>query len=186
MQYDIKYHITILKGQAGFTQYTTEDGLSDNYITSLEDVSGKIWIGTRVGGINICDRAEFSRYTESVGGSYNVAEDDNGNIWIGTIRGLSMWDGNRFANYTTEQGLSHYNTIVLLKDREGNIWIGSQAGGVSMWDGSGFTQYSTTEGLLGNWVFGFLEDRNGNIWIGTIGGVSMWDPAEDALASTLV
>lgn len=64
----------------------------------------------------------------------------------------------------------------MLQDRNKNIWISWEGGGVSKYDGKYFTNYSTKTGLVGNDIRSILEDKNGSIWFGTYGnGVSKYD-----------
>ncbi len=80
-----------------------------------------------------------------------------------------------FALYTGTEGLSNYLVSSLLEDKEGNIWIGTEGGGLNMWDGTGFRHYTSEQGLINDVVHCLLEDRDGNIWIGTKEGLSVWD-----------
>ena len=62
------------------------------------------------------------------------------------------------------------------EDKTGNLWFGTQGGGVSRYDGKSFTTFSTTQGLANNWVNNIVEDKAGNLWFGTLGGgVSRYD-----------
>jgi signal transduction histidine kinase/ligand-binding sensor domain-containing protein len=48
-----------------------------------------------------------------------VYQDNKGFIWIGTYEGLSRYDGYKFTNYTTSNGLSHnvINSIIEVNDK---------------------------------------------------------------------
>jgi len=105
----------------------------------------------------------------------SVLEDKNGNIWIGTRGGVSVFNGERFTHYTENEGLSNNFVRVIVEDQYGNIWMGTEGGGVSVFDGESFTHYNENEGLPSNLVRAILEDKSGNIWLGTRGGVSVFD-----------
>ncbi|MBV6428509.1 MAG: hypothetical protein KIPDCIKN_03044 [Haliscomenobacter sp.] len=80
-----------------------------------------------------------------------------------------------FSSFGKLQGLK-YNVIqCLLKDHNGNLWMGTVGGGITKYDGKFFTHYSEAEGLLNNSVLSILEDRNGNLWFGTEIGLSRFD-----------
>ena len=51
-------------------------------------------------------------------------QDRTGFMWICTAEGLSRFDGYRFTNYTTEQGLPHNYVTDMLQTHEGtcSIW----------------------------------------------------------------
>src|SRR5687767_4799095 len=72
----------------------------------------------------------------------------------------------------------------LLKDKSGNLWIGSLNGGVSKYDGKSFTYFTEKEGLSNNEVRNILEDKTGNLWFGTAFGISKLD--KDKLASLTI
>ena len=75
-----------------------------------------------------------------------------------------------------EQGMNMTAITCILEDSRGNIWIGTQVGGVSMYDGETFTHFTIKEGLSGNVVTSILEDSHGNLWFVTSdGGVCMYD-----------
>lgn len=81
-----------------------------------------------------------------------------------------------FTTYNTEQGLALSSVRCGCKDRAGNLWFGTEGGGVSRYDGKSFTNFTTTQGLANNVVKCMMEDRSGNIWFGTVGGgVSRYD-----------
>ncbi len=81
-----------------------------------------------------------------------------------------------FTNYTTEDGLALDAVFSSLIDQFGNIWFGTDGGGVSRYDGKTFTNFTKIQGLLNNSVISIAEDNKGNIWLGTRGGgVSCYD-----------
>jgi ligand-binding sensor domain-containing protein/signal transduction histidine kinase len=79
-------------------------------------------------------------------------------------------------NYTTDNGLALDAVACGIMDKTGNLWFGTQGGGVSRYDGKSFTNYTTTQGLADNNVWSITEDKTGNLWFGTFGGgVSRYD-----------
>ena len=81
-----------------------------------------------------------------------------------------------FVNYTIDQGLALNTVLCAYTDRTGNIWLGTQGGGISKFDGKKFTNYSTIHGLSNNTILCLIEDRKGNFWFGTDGaGIIKYD-----------
>jgi ligand-binding sensor domain-containing protein len=122
-----------------FTYYTTRQGLCDNLVTCLlRDHKGRLWIGSP-DGMAVYDGKQMTRFKTEDGfvkGAKNIAEDVNGNIWIGTLgNGLLMYDGKTVINYTTREGLSDDNIRGLLLDFPSDLpggmtglWLSTDSG----------------------------------------------------------
>ncbi|HYC83955.1 MAG TPA: two-component regulator propeller domain-containing protein [Chryseosolibacter sp.] len=67
----------------------------------------------------------------------------------------------------------------LLLDQSGNLWIGTNGGGLNYFDRrhNNFRYYTTHEGLANDAVYSLVEDDRGRLWIGTGNGLSCFDPA---------
>jgi ligand-binding sensor domain-containing protein len=74
-----------------------------------------------------------------------------------------------FSYFTKLQGLTHDYITCLLEDRLGNLWLGTEGGGVTKYDGKSFTHFTSEEGLY-SILSSIMEDRNGNLWFGLSGG----------------
>jgi ligand-binding sensor domain-containing protein/serine phosphatase RsbU (regulator of sigma subunit) len=75
-----------------------------------------------------------------------------------------------------DQGMASSYVLSILEDKEGNLWFGTNGGGVSRYDGKFFTHFTKQEGLSNNTVWSILEDKKGNLWFGINGGgVSRYD-----------
>ncbi|MBI4646365.1 MAG: hypothetical protein HY738_07180 [Bacteroidia bacterium] len=55
----------------------------------------------------------------------------------------------------------------ILQDSKGNLWFGTQGGGVTRYDGEMFTHFTEKQGLSNNSVWSICEDKSGNLWFGT-------------------
>ena len=80
-----------------------------------------------------------------------------------------------FTNYNIEQGLALSTVWCGSKDTKGNLWFGTDGGGVSQYDGKSFTNFTIANGLAHNVVYCIMEDKKGNLWFGTGRGVSRYD-----------
>lgn len=78
-----------------------------------------------------------------------------------------------FQILNVEQGLPQSQAVTLAEDRDGFIWVGTQAG-VARYNGDAFTTYSRHEGLPSDRVRHMLLDRTGVLWIKTAGGLAVW------------
>lgn len=69
----------------------------------------------------------YSRYgvKEGLAGSivYCMTQDTDGFLWFGTETGLSRFDGSKFVNFTTADGLPDNEILTLYGDKAGRVWI---------------------------------------------------------------
>src|SRR5689334_15351130 len=54
---------------------------------------------------------------------YDICQDKDGFIWFATEAGLSRFDGTRFKNFTTADGLPEAEILRLYADDQGRVWI---------------------------------------------------------------
>lgn len=113
-------------------------------------------------------------------------QDKAGNIWFGTTEnGLYKYDGKSFARFLVTDGLSSNNIFSLLEDKDGKIWIGTEAG-LCLYDGKAFTkiQIPLPKNLPPNKnpyylnshrVYSMMQARSGRIWFLTIDGIYVYD-----------
>jgi ligand-binding sensor domain-containing protein len=99
---------------------------------------GVIWASTYGGGLNRLDvqSGEIRHFTERDGlpnnGVYGILEDDEGNLWMSTNRGLSRFDPDTetFRNYGTEIGLQslEFNSGAFHRGPAGEFFFGGTHG----------------------------------------------------------
>jgi ligand-binding sensor domain-containing protein len=93
-------------------------------------------------------------------------------IYAGTWGGgVSRFDGRRWSNQTTKDGLAGDIVYSIARDAEGAFWFGTSAG-VSRYDGKAFRNFGAREGLLGPNVYALAVAPDGDVWAGTKGGVA--------------
>ena len=80
-----------------------------------------------------------------------------------------------FRNFNVEDGLAQSQILSMCQDHNGNIWFGTNNGGVSRYDGNRFTNITENDSLINNVVFSITELKNGNILFGTNGGLSIYN-----------
>src|SRR5882757_515252 len=102
--------LLLFPGLAGRAQkfstkfFNSKDGLPQSQVLSVaEDKLGYLWVGTYGGGLARFDGKHFSAYTEEDGMRDNyvhkVYVDSRNNVWAGTAKGLSKFDGTQFTSY---------------------------------------------------------------------------------------
>ena len=63
-----------------------------------------------------------------------ICQDKDGFVWIGTLGGLSKFDGINFTNYSTKDGLLNNQINAIYRDSWDKLWFGTQ-GGVTVYNG---------------------------------------------------
>jgi ligand-binding sensor domain-containing protein len=93
-------------------------------------------------------------------------------VWAGTWGGgVSRFDGKRWRNFTTREGLAGDIVYSIAQESNGVFWFGTN-NGLSRYDGKNWQTYNTQTGLLANNVYALAIAPNGDIWAGTQRGVA--------------
>ena len=77
-----------------------------------------------------------------------------------------------FQNYSLEEGLPQSEIFSLIQDKKGNLWLGTNGGGISRFNGKDFISYNRRHGLADNNIRSLYQDANELLWIGTSIGIS--------------
>ncbi|MBN2814277.1 MAG: GAF domain-containing protein [Bacteroidales bacterium] len=185
--------------------------LSDNHtellalaaipVNVLLSHSGYIWIGTTQGLFR------YDTLQKSVGQYLNnpfdeqsipdndvtaLLSDDNGNIIIGTRRGLALLDINtdqltRMPLSPQTNGTGFPGIKSLLFDNDGELWIATNAYGlyVGNLSSGAFTNYTYNHlnpySIRNNEILSLFKDQSGIIWVGT-NGIDRYNPKKDKFA----
>lgn len=99
----------------------------------------------------------------------SLCQDDKGYIWVGTLGGVSKFDGVNFVNYSTLDGLINNQVNAIFNDSKGRLWFGS-LGGVSIREKGRFSSLEFDFKLKNHFVLNISEDKDGVIWMVTDGG----------------
>ncbi|MFD1552234.1 hypothetical protein DNU06_11630 [Putridiphycobacter roseus] len=164
------------------TQFTNENGLSNNHVHCLaEDDWGNKWIGTSGGGVSIYNNSPFVMYNKSNGLNnnyvYSVWHDSRRNLWVGT-QGLGVMRMNDTATvlFDEELGFTSVKTKVIFEDTKANIWFGTEGKGIAVIPANVGKDTVITlrgNGLLENlWVKSFTENkRKSTLYVGSSQGI---------------
>ncbi|GAB4348698.1 MAG: hypothetical protein Kow006_09670 [Gammaproteobacteria bacterium] len=94
-------------------------------------------------------------------------------VWAGTWGGgVSRFDGERWTNLTTKEGLAGSIVYSIAQDEKGVLWFGTNRG-LSRYDGKTWQNFDQRHGLIDNNIYAVAVDgERDEIWIGTRGGVT--------------
>lgn len=107
----------------------------------VEDKKGRLWVGTESKGVLVFDGDKvLQKYDVNSGLLSNYVAlinlDDNGNVWIGTNKGLNQYDveQERFYAFTDKEGYAGVESKnnATSKDARGNLWFGTVQGAVKL------------------------------------------------------
>lgn len=174
--------VTVLNAQT-FTNYTTEDGLIDNTVSSLSIAeNGDIWFGTQ-NGVSKFDGSTWTNYsTENSGLTAETitaihAGSDN-MVWIGTNEGVFSFDGSNWMHYTEEDGLAD-NRIKYISETLGGVKMFGNNDGLTVFNIDEWESFTQDDGLPFGGVNFVMEDQEEFILAGTpLGGYLSWDSDE--------
>ena len=72
-----------------------------------------------------------------------MIQDRSGFIWFATANGVSKFDGHKFINYTTSDGLNSSNITNLIEGYRGEIYFGNHEKGFNVYSGGKIVKYSS-------------------------------------------
>jgi signal transduction histidine kinase/ligand-binding sensor domain-containing protein len=181
------HNLNLFSQQISFTPvYYISEKSNRAFLGITQDRLGNIWLTSFDGGIYRYDGSGFIDYehndTDSNSiSSYNaecIYADSTDIIWVGTYGGgLDRFDPstNRFTHFrhlpSESSSLANDTVMAILKDREGNFWVGTR-GGLDLFDSKAgtFKHYPHNpdkgSGLSSNQVRSIYEDHQGTLWIG--------------------
>ena len=161
------------------TQYTTADGLVNNFIRGMaERRDGDLWVATDE-GVSRLAHGVFRNFTVQDGLAYfsvrALLEDSAGGLWIGTDRGLSHLVGGSFVHDAATKALASEKVWSIEQSKGGAVWFGTRDNGLYRYV-PGATEarhYTSEQGLASNSVYSIMEDPQERFWIGGVNGVEV-------------
>ena len=182
-------------------------GLNDHRIFALEfDAQGGLWIGTMMGGLNYLAPGAhevtqpFANHSTAIPkGVTSLLLDQAGTLWIGTFAAglfsyssadleLKQYLPNANAGSTlSSNSISSASVLSLLEDAQGQLWIGTNGGGLNRLDiaNQQFEHFnanpSDASALSSNVIYALHKDSQGDLWIGTDqSGLNRWRSSDRA------
>ena len=155
-----------------------------------EDHAGNLWVGTSGEGLFFYDGKKFMQYTQKEGlpanAIWSLLADVTGQVWIGTSRGLVLFDGKMFRMVPIPAPAAVFSPFRqaptvgnpdvdevwrMLEDRQHDIWLGCSSGVyIRSFISGKLSAFSVKgagnpQGLTLKMIDDIREDRYGNIWL---------------------
>lgn len=148
----------------------------------LADRRGGLWYAWVRGGCGHYRNDQWVTHSKRDGLASDFvsafAQDDLGDIWIGTLEGISRYRDGRFETFTTRDGLGGNQVRALYVDRRGHLWIGSSGGGLTRHEKGRFQAVGRPAGLVHDRIEQILEDDAGHLWLGSGAGIMRLNQAD--------
>lgn len=168
---------------------------SNNAYAAVEDKKGNIWVATYGGGVNVLTTNKEGKqvFLHSGNGlknypasSFNkirtVALGSDGMVWAGSTDGILLMSAEKgqasvvkLQNSTEDPDhiLMSNDIVYLIPDKKGNMWVGTNGGGLSHTIGQDsegtwlFESYGSADGLPSEEIKSITFTSQGNVWFAT-------------------
>jgi len=179
--------------------------LSSDIVRALyKDYDGRVWVGTKGGGLCYFDKEKSQfisfEYDKNDNSSLSnneilsIFRDSKRRLWIGTEYGLNLMDEekNTFKRFLVEESASNlkgYKTILKVhEDKDGKLWLATWGGGLILMEEDRdhlnefrfYPAYNSPDNIYSigsNKCWDIDEDKDGNMWLGLFdSGISLVKP----------
>ncbi len=131
----------------------------------LVDREGTMWWGTLGGGLIKYRDGTISAFGKQDGLADDyvtaLAEDKEGNLWVGTRNGLSQFSDVKLPTFTKNEGVPGEVIPDICASRKGGLWLATGQG-FSWFDGKGNSETMAT-GVTNEYVNRIFEAKNGDV-----------------------
>lgn len=165
-----------------FVTLGRESGLfSEKVYALLEDDSGRVWTGTRGGGIFVYETGKF-RYLKDRKGDIGrfvggLLQNDDGRILVGTTSGIVSFLPEKptvFKRMKVENNKTMEAVSVIFRDRKSRLWAGGEGGAIYLDTKNGW-HLLRKFGDDSDFVSAIAQDNAGNLWFAASKGLWQLD-----------
>lgn len=123
----------------------------------------------------------FELFDSRLSDLFTLYEDRKGEMWGGNLNQLVKIDRLRKKHVYYTIG---YAVRSIHEDRYGNLWLGTEGGGLQLFDRGRqkvTARYTTAEGLCSDVALTIQEDVSGQLWVSTVHGLARFDPIKHSI-----
>ncbi len=132
----------------------------------LVDAQQRVWAGTSGEGLFQLVAGNFQPVAETgkIGRQiYTLFQSRDGKVWAGGKNGLGCFDGQHWKFFSSADGLPPNAVRALADDDLGNLWIGTEGGGLFFLHGGKISSFNSPVKDISC----LLVDRENELWVGT-------------------
>lgn len=140
---------------------------------------GTVWVGTWAHGVHTVRDGKVARFVTRGLEPYTtiraLASDTSDGVWIAGVysilwhvspKGVTVWD--------TSNGLTPHLINSLIRTRNGDVWIGTDGGGIARVSGGQVHIFDKRNGLINDFSHVSIEDSDGALWLTSKQGIQRW------------
>ena len=131
------------------------------------DQKGRVWVGTDT-GLSWSEGDKVDGFAEATGRVDFLYCDRQGMVWAGTAHGLLRIAPESRGQAEQLRGGDVYLTAA--EDREGDLWLGTESGGLAVLRDRKFSTLTAEDGLSDEYVLALAQAPNGRVGVGTKDG----------------
>ncbi len=163
-----------------FTNYTTDQGLANNYVYHVfADSHDRLWFGTDGGGLSMFEQGQFSTFDANSGLNssviYSTTEDRAGHIWFSTVDdGIYRYNGQTLQHFGEAEGIRDLSISALFSNSSGEVIVAHRLGlDVFNPETGAFSYYGSEVGIAGMEpnLNAVTSQRGLYTWVGTNQGI---------------
>ena len=133
------------------------------------DDTKTVWCSTFGDGLIKISKNNVIKYTTDDGLICNHIRSftfrKNKMMWLVSKIGAAQFDGENFKRFTQVDGLSNNNLKCVIEDRDGNLFMGSDGGGLIKYTDDNFVSYTKKNGLSSNIIMSIIQDDEKDLWL---------------------
>jgi ligand-binding sensor domain-containing protein/tRNA A-37 threonylcarbamoyl transferase component Bud32 len=161
-----------------FTVFNSRNtpGFQDNFVNNLYlDRRGVLWIGTMRGKLLSLERGRFRAHflADDVSriSNYCIAEDGQGDLWVGTSSGLFHRQAGQDGPLKKYRGFSDAGVMSLAVDGAGRLLVSVANRGLYRLEKGEWRRILPDLDSSANDIYVIRPERRGDLWIGTENGL---------------